>query len=299
LNRSTLSPADFPARIYRQQERAPASPARSLVFGMICSASFAWYDPDSSSWRTVQTSLAGGCEKSSEDLPRAGIMRSGKLSELTTLALHIKERESGLWRTPQAWNGQQGPKSWNLFQHAYETGENSITLTDQVRWAKHDGNLPTPVRASAQSHKLYVGGNPTLIGAVEEWPTPQARDHRMPDPPESKRTKRKVEQAWSQNLNDAAGGSLNPDWMECLMGVPVGWTDLACDNPVQMPWPAGYVKNAPSPQYEWEPPRTIVKGGPKDRRRRIAAVGEGQVPQVVERIAKGIAEALRSEGREE
>ncbi|MHB1937032.1 MAG: hypothetical protein ACYCOR_10655 [Acidobacteriaceae bacterium] len=108
----------------------------------------------------------------------------------------------------------------------------------------------------------------------------------MPDPPESKRTKRKAEQGWSENLNDAANGSLNPDWVECLMGVPVGWTDLSCDEPVPMPWPAGYVRGGPSPQYEWEPPR-VVRGG-KDRRRRVSAIGEGQVPQVVEWIGRRI-----------
>ena len=27
-------------------------------------------------------------------------------------------------------------------------------------------------------------------------------------------------------LNSGAGGSLNPNWVEWLMGYPVGWTDL-------------------------------------------------------------------------
>ena len=28
------------------------------------------------------------------------------------------------------------------------------------------------------------------------------------------------------NLGEVVGGQLNPDWVEWLMGLPVGWTDI-------------------------------------------------------------------------
>uniref|UniRef100_A0A6M3LAN4 Uncharacterized protein n=1 Tax=viral metagenome TaxID=1070528 RepID=A0A6M3LAN4_9ZZZZ len=58
------------------------------------------------------------------------------------------------------------------------------------------------------------------------WPTPQARDYRSPDPPDSPRTQRKQEQGWSPNLNDAVGGQLNPAFVELLMGYPQGYTEV-------------------------------------------------------------------------
>lgn len=33
-----------------------------------------------------------------------------------------------------------------------------------------------------------------------------------------------------------SAGPLNPDWVEWLMGAPVGWTDLSCEHPVQLDW---------------------------------------------------------------
>jgi hypothetical protein len=36
-----------------------------------------------------------------------------------------------------------------------------------------------------------------------------------------------VQQGHSVSLHDQIGGSLNPTWVEWLMGFPIGWTDLA------------------------------------------------------------------------
>jgi hypothetical protein len=37
-----------------------------------------------------------------------------------------------------------------------------------------------------------------------------------------------------------SAGSLSPDWEEWLMGLPVGHTDLSCDDPVQLDWLSEY-----------------------------------------------------------
>ncbi len=54
------------------------------------------------------------------------------------------------------------------------------------------------------------------------WPTPTARDYRAPGLPE-KRQARMEERA--QPLPEVIGGMLNPQWVEWLMGFPIGWTD--------------------------------------------------------------------------
>jgi DNA (cytosine-5)-methyltransferase 1 len=51
------------------------------------------------------------------------------------------------------------------------------------------------------------------------WPTPKASNG-GPDYAKENRS------ATGGNLPTAAGGSLNPDWVEWLMGWPTGWTDL-------------------------------------------------------------------------
>ena len=72
-------------------------------------------------------------------------------------------------------------------------------------------------------------GVPLAI-AVRLWPTPKARDYRTGDKPDSRRARLKRTGEWhSPDLNDVAapGRLLNPSWVECLMGFPLGWTDIA------------------------------------------------------------------------
>jgi len=60
----------------------------------------------------------------------------------------------------------------------------------------------------------------TLTDFVTLYPTPKASDwKRQGSPAEYRRN--------SLDLPAAAGGKLNPQWVEWLMGVPVGWTDCA------------------------------------------------------------------------
>ena len=46
------------------------------------------------------------------------------------------------------------------------------------------------------------------------------------------RIERKIKQGWTIDLHDKVtlenptGGQLNPNWVEWLMGWPIGWTDL-------------------------------------------------------------------------
>lgn len=47
-------------------------------------------------------------------------------------------------------------------------------------------------------------GNACLATDAMQWPTPQSRDQRMGDNPDSPRQQRKMDQGWSQNLNDLA-----------------------------------------------------------------------------------------------
>ncbi len=124
--------------------------------------------------------------------------------------------------------------------------------------------IPTPTASTGGANHnspTTVAGKRfamNLAGYAQMWPTPQARDYRSGDNPDSKRAERKRSQGWSRNLNDAvllptpcardwkdngrspaelarhtktlathAGGQLNPTWVEWLMGFEAGWTDLS------------------------------------------------------------------------
>jgi hypothetical protein len=91
--------------------------------------------------------------------------------------------------------------------------------------------LPTP---SASSYGTNQGGAAGRVGKVREsletmartgslqrWATPCTSDEKGP---KGKGTK------GGRNLPREAGGHLNPQWVEWLMGFEVGWTDVSAAN---------------------------------------------------------------------
>ncbi len=108
----------------------------------------------------------------------------------------------------------------------------------------------------------------------QKWPTPSAACHKHAHSLDVKKGPTS-----GVNLGEVAGGSLNPDWVEILMGLPIGWTDPGVE-PVPAGWPAGRGE----PQYDYEPPRTTKRR--KLRKDRLKALGNAVVPQVAQLIAR-------------
>jgi hypothetical protein len=98
------------------------------------------------------------------------------------------------------------------------------------------------------------------------WPTPCARDWRGTGPSALERH--------SPSLPDIVGGSLNPTWVESLMGFPVGWTDPGAEPAPTPSWP---MPQGPD-QHPWEPPRTAAPRTVPHRGQRIATLGNAVVP---------------------
>ncbi len=211
---------------YRGDSRARTSASQAPVTALKASvadsgakwhASFAKYDRDSSSWKTHQHSLLGGLESFSQTWPSSGVMRDGECWERTTLAPCTSANESGLLPTPVAID------TGSRFNRSPSDGAAlRPTLGAMARF-----NLwPTPtVKGNYNRKGLTKQSGDGLATAVMRWPTPTARDYRGVHRSERGR-ERRLENARGIPLNEAAGGLLNPTWVEWLMGWPIGWTAL-------------------------------------------------------------------------
>ena len=101
--------------------------------------------------------------------------------------------------------GRQGPEMWATPRTTDGTG-GPRKLDEKGR------------RISQSNPDLVFGAN--LADQVRMWPTPTARDYKdnASSPAELARN--------SVTLETHAGGSLNPQFVEYLMGYPIGYTDL-------------------------------------------------------------------------
>jgi len=87
------------------------------------------------------------------------------------------------------------------------------------------GSWPTPRSCSAMAATITPESvwkenrfpNLETVVGRRMWPTPDASPHKY-------RLKGNSQQ--SKSLNGIHGGKLNPQWVEWLMGFPIGWADL-------------------------------------------------------------------------
>jgi hypothetical protein len=85
--------------------------------------------------------------------------------------------------------------------------------------------LPTPDTTNRDNKKvLYSKNAPSQSGRslathARTWPTPTAHNAKETNAPSEHNRN-------TPTLTAQAGGSLNPTWVEWLMGWPLGWTDL-------------------------------------------------------------------------
>ena len=189
-----------------------------------------------------------------EILPIWGMIQGGELFPLEKPEPRILESVGGAWPTPQARDCKNGhgPR--------YVNKERSNDLNDAVDF--HDKKWPTP---TASDHK---GGT-----ATPRKDTGVSRNDRL-----------------DHCLEPGHKGKLNPDWVEWLMGWPIGWTSLDFINLDMKRWwnysmitePAKYWEEDPAdiPVGEkYHTPRLTSKK--EYRADRLRCCGNGQVPQQV------------------
>ena len=193
-----------PAKTSAQPEKARASTENEAECGHTWRGSLARFDRDSFSWKTPQCSLLAGLDEFSETWPRWGTMHNGECSEQSMPAHLTSAKESGLWPTPVA----DGDRTTN-----YAQGVTSLGFAAR--------NWPTPTVCGNYNRKgASKSSGDGLASAVKMVATPTARDWRSGKASQATHDKN------SRPLSEQIGGSLNPTWVEWLMGWPLGWTDL-------------------------------------------------------------------------
>jgi hypothetical protein len=224
--------AAFPVKTSASQEKATVLTGNDQGSGQKWRGWFAKYDRDSFSWKTAQCSLLGGLDQFSETWPQWGLMRDGECWELMTLMPHIEENEFGFWATPTTMDSLPPKSAEALHREATVTRpgrSKPANLRDQV---SNQHMWPTPLATDGSkcpSGSLARAVNPALRATFRNkeegrnWPTPAARDYRHPN---AKSYAERGGGSKGEQLPNAVGGTLNPDWVEWLMGWPIGWTDL-------------------------------------------------------------------------
>ena len=209
--------AASPAKTSASQERAPDLAANDPASGAIMLGLLARYDRDTSLWKTSQLCLDGGLQTFSETWPRSGMMRSGIAYRLPPLEPHTGGIGSGYWPTLNLVDAEGGVR----------TGKGQVQLCHVIQGV---ARWPTPRAEDGESTGMSAKRAATrapdnLPTAVRMWPTPASRDYRAPNKPDGASRLSRPPTSGEQ-LPNAVGGVLNPEWVELLMGFPPGHTAI-------------------------------------------------------------------------
>nr|WP_297479345.1 hypothetical protein [Ferrovum sp.] len=179
---------DSLARICQSLENDPAweRAQEAASTGKSC-ALLATFDPATSSLKMSQQSFLADSNASWPTWPRSGMISDGRVYALPTVVPTITGTDGGVW-------------------------------------------LSTPTASASQRSEKFQGGNrlPNPAEFVMMWPTPGATDGKGAPSLEqvqkrAKESKRGV-MLPEELARDGITGQLNPDWVEWLMGFPIGYT---------------------------------------------------------------------------
>lgn len=180
------------ARTSASPVMAKDSKERDHQCGFSLRGSLARYSQQELRWKTAQCSLLGDSEEFLETWPRWGTTVGGELYLLPQPALPICGNGSGFWPTPNACEASN--------DMSLQCSGDGRKKPNKLGWAVASSMVPTPVASMAKGSSLNA------------LTRKNGRD----------RTRDRLDHF----IYAHHGGQLNPEWVEWLMGWPIGWTDL-------------------------------------------------------------------------
>ncbi len=169
-------------------------------------------------------------------------------------AHHIRESGSTSWATPNTLD-HMGQRSTEALARQFATSRKGRTAPANLREQIIPANWPTATTrdwkdttstvppSRANPSKQTLGQRVAHVGLLDQakssttgksrelqWPTPRANKVQPKITEENRaylanRKKANLEEEIAGHCGKAVG-RLNPDWVESLMGLPTGWTDL-------------------------------------------------------------------------
>jgi hypothetical protein len=234
--------------------RKPESDLEKMTPATCGHTPFAFYESQEHRWASSRMSLDFSAQdisgRSSVTWPKRGSMRNGACWEQTTWAPRIDASGCGFWPT-ETWMTPRTPTGGGQAVRS-TPGGGLHKLEDQIlaRGASTPQTYPTPNAGDADGryarckstdslHKPDGRHAMPLSRLAMQWRTPRASDgekggpnqtdggpslsnqaSHMPTPTANRRS------GLQSHGKNAILGSLNPDWVELLMGWPLSWTAL-------------------------------------------------------------------------
>lgn len=200
---STSSPEASPVRTLAWREKVKASMELDQGYGERWPASWVRFDLASFSWRTRQCSLLGGSDVFSGTWPRWGTMRGGECWAHDTPEHPTDATGSGSWlATPTATANQLSPSGqkhpgcqnwWPTPTKVHRPNEGNVRMLRRQAMAGVISWEEAKIMSGGKDVRQRQGALPAMRGADNIEPV-------------------------------ETGGKLNPEWVEWLMGWPIGFT---------------------------------------------------------------------------
>jgi len=218
------------------------------TFGRTLDNTFRQSDLFDVSLKTLRDTSALDCEKSSLTWKQIVTNRRGEYSARLRSAHRIEENESSLWPTPTQDSSTSRSKEYAQGGIPLQVAV-QMWPTPKANDAKKSENCdptnprnglpaavklwPTPTASDSQGGPREMDGKRGRALkdlAQPSWPTPAARDWKdTPGMATQAGNRSRLDQlpraVYAKN-SDQKSGTLNPNWVEWLMGLPTGWTDL-------------------------------------------------------------------------
>lgn len=187
------------------------------------------YDPVSCSLKTAQLSLLEDSTGCCPTLPRWGLMLDGELYPQPIPALITSGNESGFWPTPNT-EGYRSDGELLMLSKKAESHQEYLAMSDRACNSKRKKFWPTPtVCGNYNKPGASATSGMGLASAVKMWPTPCASASKGSS--QASLVRKDGKDRSSDRLDHAVmasdSGQLNPEWVEWLMGWPIGHSALS------------------------------------------------------------------------